>query len=126
EDDIHVLTGDGATRHGVIEATWEILSQLRCGDKVLVYFGGYAIMQDEIASVVAGEIAAPSGRWLDVLVEKARNFLGKKVERADVIDIVLAIRRSLDMLEWYRSSGLTLLLNGEGRIDTDPTALSGF
>lgn len=127
--DIHALTGTRATREGIIDAAWNILSNLRCGDKVFIYFGGYALLQGDIESFQAGERhAGPNGRSLETAIADARKVLQRKVYRDDVVDLLLAMRSSMELLEWYRGSGLTLLLNGEGEIAGRSSApeLTGF
>lgn len=127
QDDIHVLTGDRATRQGVIQETWNVLSQLGCGDKVFVYFGGYALKRADILQyAVKPDEPGPSGRALTAAREAGRELL-QGFSRADLpADLDLELRRRMEMLDWIDAAGMYLLLNGDGVLGTDPLTLGGF
>lgn len=59
-EDVHRVIGERATREGVVEAAWNVLSQLACGDKVFVYFGGAAETMDRMLLRLAGTIRSAS------------------------------------------------------------------
>jgi hypothetical protein len=125
--DIEVYAEMNPDRESVVEAAWEILDKLRCGDKVIIYFGGYALMQSQIEEIVVDEgPAAPSGRSLEEALSAGRNVLNDAAPDAATDETLLAIREAVDILEWYRGSGLNLLLRGDGEISHDPLTLSGF
>jgi hypothetical protein len=125
--DIDVYSEKNPDRESVVEAAWEILNNLRCGDKVIIYFGGYALMQSQIEEVVVDEgPAAPSGRSLEETLSAGRHTLNGASADAAADETLLAIREAVDILEWYRGSGLNLLLRGDGEIGQEPLTLSGF
>ncbi len=120
-DDIHILTGAAATREGLVDAAWQLLSQVSCGDKVFVYFGGYAMEPQTLAPyVLRPQEAAPSGRTLQDVQDKARNFLNRRLFDTDAAETGLAIRDRAERIRWYEESGLTLFLNGEGVAKREP------
>ncbi|MDN2565929.1 caspase family protein [Aquibium sp. A9E412] len=121
--DVAVLTGAAATGQRLAAAMAGTLAETRCGDQVLLYFGGYAGRYEDMAwavrQVVGGEEAyAPLKRHMEEppagpKLEALRDPHGVCGGDEDCMAEVSADLAALDSFARARSERLYLLLNNE-------------
>lgn len=123
-EDLHLLVGRTASREGLVEAAWTVLSNLECGDKVFIYFGGHALES-------YGPLLVSPDLDLHALRSQSQTHDsqpdgGFPRRRADI-----EISRLKAELAWHLDSGIVMMLNGDGELDraagrTVPTGFETF